>query len=105
MTTDRHIRVRVLRSDPAAMTGPFWQEYTVPFAPGHSVTNILWIINETQDGGLAYRVSCHRGICASCIMRVNGKVRLGCVTEVTDDLVLEPAFPKRVIKDLVVEQQ
>jgi succinate dehydrogenase/fumarate reductase-like Fe-S protein len=38
-------------------------------------------------------------------MRVNGKRVLGCTQEVTGDLKIEPAFPDRVIKDLVVEQR
>ena len=76
------------------------------FVPEDSVTNTLWRVNELHDGSLAYRVSCHRGICASCIMKVNGKTKLGCVTEVTGDLLLvEPAFPNKVVKDLVVEQE
>lgn len=97
------IRVRVLRSDPGAGRESFWQEYEVPYIPGRSVTGTLWLVNEIHDGGLAYRVSCHRGICASCIMRINGKQRLACVTEVTGDLELEPAMGT-VIKDLVIEQ-
>ena len=104
-THPERIRVRVLRSDPGIGQEPFWQEYDVPFVPGNSVTNVLWLVNELHDGSLAYRVSCHRGICASCIMRINGKVKLGCVTEVEGDLQLEPAFPKKVVKDLVVEQE
>jgi succinate dehydrogenase / fumarate reductase iron-sulfur subunit len=97
------IRVRVLRSDPAGGREPSWSEYETALVPGESVTGILWNINEQQAGSLAYRVSCHRGICASCIMKINGKQRLGCVTEVTGDLELAPAFGT-VIKDLVVEQ-
>jgi len=97
------VRVRVLRSDPGGGVEPYWHEYEVPLSPGISVTGLLWLVNEQLDGGLAYRVSCHRGICASCIMRINGKQRLGCVTEVTGDLDLEPALGT-VIKDLVVEQ-
>jgi succinate dehydrogenase / fumarate reductase iron-sulfur subunit len=100
---ERSVRVRVLRSDPLAGEEAFWQEYEVAFSPGQSVTGLLWQINEQQDGSLAYRVSCHRGICSSCIMRIDGKQRLGCVTEVTGDLELQPALGK-VIKDLVVEQ-
>jgi fumarate reductase (CoM/CoB) subunit B len=99
----RSIRVRVLRGDPGAGREPFWQEYEVPFSPGRSVTGALWLINELDDGGLAYRVSCHRGICASCIMRINGKQLLACVTEVKGDLELEPGIGT-VIKDLVIEQ-
>ena len=97
------IRVRVLRSDPAADGAAFWQEYEIVVPPGDSVTGALRQINEERDGSLAYRVSCHRGICASCIMRINGKQRLGCVTEVTGDLELQPALGN-VLKDLVVEQ-
>ena len=97
------IRVRVLRSQDDEEGVGFWQDYELPFEPGRSVTGTLWLINEQLDGSLAYRVSCHRGICASCIMRINGKQRLACVTEVTGDLELEPAFGS-VIKDLVIEQ-
>jgi succinate dehydrogenase/fumarate reductase-like Fe-S protein len=97
------LRVKVLRSDPHLGQEPFWQEYELPFTSGESVTGVLRQINEEQDGSLAYRVSCHRGICASCIMRIDGKQRLGCVTEVTGDLELRPAIGT-VIKDLVVEQ-
>ena len=103
MTSARQLGVRVLRSDPQAGIEPFWQEFAVPFEAGASVTGVLWSVNELCDGTLAYRVSCHRGICASCIMKINGKQRLACVTEVTGDLVLEPGFGK-VIRDLVIEQ-
>ena len=98
------IKVRVQRRE-SRSAEPHWQDYRLPYSPGRSVTGTLWAINDLLDGSLAYRVSCHRGICASCIMRINGKVLLGCVQEVTADLVLEPAFPDKVIKDLVVEQQ
>ena len=97
------VRVRVRRGDPGAGQDAFWQEYEVPFTPGQSVTGLLWMVNELADGSLAYRVSCHRGICASCIMRINGKQRLACVTEVVGDLEIEPGIGT-VIKDLVIEQ-
>jgi succinate dehydrogenase / fumarate reductase, iron-sulfur subunit len=97
------ISVRVLRFDPAEGGEPSWSEFETALVPGESVTGILWNINEREASGVAYRVSCHRGICASCIMKINGKQRLGCVTEVTGDLELAPAFGT-VIKDLVVEQ-
>lgn len=103
MSAPGHVHIRVLRTDPTSGDGSHWEEFDLPFLPGESVTGVLWSINELCDGTLAYRVSCHRGICASCIMKINGKQRLGCVTEVTGDLVLEPGFGK-VIKDLVIEQ-
>jgi succinate dehydrogenase / fumarate reductase, iron-sulfur subunit len=97
------VHIRVLRGDPAAGEAASWQEYEIDLPPGESVTGALRRIVEQRDGSLAYRVSCHRGICASCIMRINGKQRLGCVTEVTGDLELQPALGT-VLKDLVVEQ-
>ena len=103
MTAPQTIKVRIRRSDPGAGRESTWQEYELPFSPGRSVTGTLWLVNELLDGSLAYRVSCHRGICASCIMRINGKQRLACVTEVSGDLELEPGMGD-VIKDLVIEQ-
>ena len=103
MKTPGIVKLKVLRSVDDEEGVGFWQEYEVPFTPGRSVTGTLWLINELHDGSLAYRVSCHRGICASCIMRINGKQRLACVTEVTGDVELEPALGT-VIKDLVIEQ-
>ena len=106
MAEPGRIQVEVLRSCPAEGQGPHWARYAdVPIEPGMSVTNVLDRINQLMDGSLAYRVSCHRGICASCIMRVNGRPLLACSATVTGDLRLEPAFPDRVIKDLVVEQR
>jgi succinate dehydrogenase/fumarate reductase-like Fe-S protein len=106
MSEQRTITVEVLRASPLAGVESRWQRYgDVPIEDGMSVTNVLYRVNELFDGSLAYRVSCHRGICASCMMKVNGKRVLACSTVVEGDLKLEPAFPDRVIKDLVVEQQ
>lgn len=104
MTTARTLRVRVQRFDPTRDREPFERTYEVPFEEGLSVTNVLYRVNEIHGDAVAYRVSCRRGICASCLMRVNGHTELGCCTVVHDDLVLEPAFKDKVIKDLVVEQ-
>ena len=102
----RTITVEVLRSSPAEGREPCWERFAdVPLDEGMSVTNVLFRLNELSARGVAYRVSCHRGICASCIMRVNGKTRLGCSEVVDGDIKLEPAFPDKVVKDLVVEQR
>ena len=97
------IRVKVQRGDPQGGEAPHWEEFQVAVQPGESVTGALWALNAESGASVAYRVSCHRGICASCIMRINGKQRLGCVTEVSPDMEIGPALGT-VIKDLVVEQ-
>ena len=104
MSQPRTLRVRVQRFDPTRDREPFERTYEIPFEEGMSVTNVLYRVNEIHGDAVAYRVSCHRGICASCLMRVNGHPELGCCTVVRGDLVLEPAFKDKVIRDLVVEQ-
>jgi succinate dehydrogenase/fumarate reductase-like Fe-S protein len=98
------LRVTVRRFDPREDTAPRDETYELQVADTTSVTNVLYEINERYHAGIAYRVSCHRGICASCRMKVNGKARLGCCHPVTGgDLRLEPATAHSVIKDLVIE--
>lgn len=101
MQQARKIQVRVQRSNPALKGEPFYETYQVPLEDGMSVANVLSLINELFAAALAYRVSCRRGLCASCLMKVNGRTRLACCEAVTGDLTLEPAFPDRVAKDLV----
>jgi len=76
----------------------------VPVVQGMSVLNVLQFISENYDGGLAYYISCRRGNCAGCTIRVNGKSKLACSEMVTDDLILEPVSKDRVIKDLLIHQ-
>lgn len=104
MSQARILRVRIQRFDPVRDPEPYERTYEIPFEEGMSVTYVLYRVNEIHGDAVAYRVSCHRGLCASCLMRVNGHPELGCCTVVGGDLSLEPAFADKVIKDLVVEQ-
>ncbi len=104
MAQSKYIKVTVRCFDPEKGGEPYLREYEVPLEEGMSVTNALYRINEISGEAVAYRVSCHRGLCASCLMRVNGRVVLGCCVAVVGDIMVEPAFPNRVIKDLVIIQ-
>jgi succinate dehydrogenase/fumarate reductase-like Fe-S protein len=96
------VRVTVRRFDPAVRSEPYEETYELPVAATTSVTHLLYEINARYAAGIAYRVSCHRGICASCRFKINGKARLGCTYEVNGgELRIEPASPD-VIRDLVV---
>ena len=99
------VRVTVRRFDPAVDKQPYEQVYEVSVGATESVTNILYDINERHGAAIAYRVSCHRGICASCRMKINGKARLGCTYEVGggSDVRVEPPTTTGLIKDLVIE--
>ncbi len=96
------VRVTVQRYDPRTDPAPHDETYEVPVQDTTSVTNVLYEINARYHAGIAYRVSCHRGICASCRMKVNGRARLGCCHPVDPgEIRLEPPMGMEVIKDLV----
>ena len=46
-------------------------------------------------------ISCRRGICGGCVMKVNGKSKLACMEIVKGDIILEPINENRVIRDLL----
>ena len=102
MNTPKQIQVKILRTDPAEGRSHF-QTYSVPFAPGLSVTNVLQQIWEDLDPSLAFYVSCHSGKCRGCFVKANGKVRMACATLVEGDLEIKPWPKYEVIKDLVVD--
>jgi succinate dehydrogenase/fumarate reductase-like Fe-S protein len=95
------ITVNVRRYNPVEGKEVTYVTYEVPFEPGWSITNILNYINETFDGGLSHYVSCRRGICGECTVKVNGRPKLACMEMVTGDITLDPISEGRVIKDLI----
>ena len=96
------LRVTVQRYDPRHDAAPHDETYELTVDDTTSVTNVLYEINERYGAGIAYRVSCHRGICASCRMKVDGKARLACCHPVSGGEVrLEPPMGATVLKDLV----
>jgi len=100
----RTIEIRVFRFNPYVDREARYETYKVPYIEGSTVSNVLQYINEEHDGGLAHYLSCRRGICAECMVRVNGKTVLGCMEIVRGDITIEPVTPDRVIKDLVMSR-
>ncbi len=104
MNSGKIIKVRVSRFNPALdQKQPEFRTYEVPITEAVSVLNVLQYINEQYDGGLAFYVSCRRGLCAGCAVRVNGKPKLACTELVTGDLTIEPLSQHRVLKDLLLK--
>ena len=50
--------------------------------PTPTVLDALIEVREYQDGTLSLRCSCRSAICGSCAMRINGRARLACKTQV-----------------------
>lgn len=102
----KSIKTRVFRFDPDQDKKPFFQEYDVPWEPGMTAMDALDYIYQNVDGTLAYydHAACKLGICARCTGRVNGKPGLLCQVDVCDNMVIEPASNKHIVRDLVSER-
>ena len=97
------IKARIFRCNPGeGQRAGSYAVFDVPLREKMSVLNVLQYVNEHYDGGLAYYVSCRRGLCSGCGVRVNGKAKLACVELVSGDLTIEPLSEDRVVKDLLV---
>lgn len=101
----REIHIRAYRFDPANPGQAGFQSYTVLTAEPLSVMALMAEIHAI-DAGFACRTStCFKGQCGSCLVRVNGRDALGCVTMVQpgETVTLEPHSKYRVVRDLVVD--
>ena len=95
------MRVTLLRGP--GSDGETWEQtYDLPEMPGASISALLQYISRHIDGSVAYYLSCRRGLCAACVVRVNGKNEMACVTLASDGMVIEPTQQRLMIKDSVV---
>jgi succinate dehydrogenase/fumarate reductase-like Fe-S protein len=82
MTDDRVI-VHIERLNPAMESDSHWETFEVPYEQRHSVLTLLHYIYEHYDRELGYRpYTCGRGLCNSCQVSIDGKVRKGCAVPV-----------------------
>ncbi len=97
------VKLKVFRFDPDIDKEPRYDTYEVETSVGYSVLNALQYIVENIDPTLSFYVSCRIGVCLGCMVRINGKVLRSCSTMLTEDVTLEPADMKRVLKDLTMK--
>ncbi len=84
----------------------YWQSFEVPVKRGMTVLDALFYVRENLDPTLAFRASCRMGICGSCAVKINGKPRLACETQISKfkkEIKVEPIDNFKVIRDLVTE--
>jgi succinate dehydrogenase / fumarate reductase, iron-sulfur subunit len=99
------ISIQAFRFDPDRPAASGFQTYVVPTQEPLSVMALMTKIHE-MDASFACRTStCYKGQCGSCLIRVNGKDVLGCVTLIKpgEAVRLEPHSKYRVIRDVVVD--
>jgi succinate dehydrogenase / fumarate reductase iron-sulfur subunit len=103
----KELRLAVQRFDPSADREPRLVDYTVPFRHGMTVLEAVLDVKDYQDHSVGVRYSCRQASCGSCGMKINGRARLACYTQVeelgTDRVVVQPMDNFPVIRDLATD--
>lgn len=78
-----------------------YQEFEVVYEENKNVLQVLKEIFKEQDRTLGFRrYSCNRGVCGSCTMVINGKVKRACVTTMDKEMIIESFNKENIVKDL-----
>ena len=97
----------VQRFDPLRDAKPRMMEYAVPRREGMTVLDALLYARDYLDHSIALRFSCRQASCGSCGMKINGRPRLACYTQVAElggeRVVAQPMDNFVIIKDLVTD--
>lgn len=100
------IKAKVYRYDPDTDREPRFQDYEIPVDRQVTVHELLNIIHRDIDGTLAFRTfKCYKGMCSTCIVKLNGKSVRSCATpvKVGEEIKIEPVESGKVVRDLVVD--
>lgn len=68
-----------------------------------SVSSALQYLQRAVDPTLAFALSCRRGLCNVCAMRIDGQVVTACTTPLRDGMHIAPARHTLVLQDTIVE--
>ncbi len=102
-----YIKASVFRFNPDKDAKPYFSEYKVETGEEISVLALLSRIHDDIDPELSFRsYCCGLQMCQSCLMRINHKRKLACMTMVKpgEEIIIEPAsYPDSHIKDLVTK--
>ncbi|HUI24428.1 MAG TPA: succinate dehydrogenase iron-sulfur subunit [Nitrososphaerales archaeon] len=103
----RDLKLMVQRFDPFRDSEPKMMEYRIPQREGMTVLDALLYARDYLDHSIALRFSCRQASCGSCGMKINGRPRLACYTQVAElggeKVVAQPMDNFAIIKDLVTE--
>ena len=102
-----NVRLRVQRFDPLTDVKPRMVDYEIPKREGMTVLDALLYARDYLDHSIALRFSCRQASCGSCGMKINGRPRLACYTQVDElggeKVVAQPMDNFAIIKDLVTD--
>jgi len=80
-----------------------YKEYKIPYKDKMTVLSALNYVKENLDSSLAYYKSCRIGKCTGCLVEVNGKNKLACITLLKNRAKIGPVRKYRIIRDLIVD--
>ncbi|HYA55949.1 MAG TPA: succinate dehydrogenase/fumarate reductase iron-sulfur subunit [Nitrososphaerales archaeon] len=103
------VKLVVQRFDPFEDAKPRMKEYAIPRREGMTVLDALLYARDYLDHSIGVRFSCRQASCGSCGMKINGRPRLACYTQVAelggDKVVAQPMDNFAIIKDLVTDME
>jgi succinate dehydrogenase / fumarate reductase iron-sulfur subunit len=107
------IHIKIRRTDRPDESS-YWEEFRIPYNPGHNVVSALMVIREnpvTIDGSrvdpVLWESNCLEEVCGACTMVVNGKVRQACsalIDDLSQPITLEPMTKFPTVRDLMVDR-
>lgn len=97
----------IQRFDPSVEKSPHLERYQVPLRDGMTVLDALIYAKDRLDHGISLRFSCRMASCGSCGMKIDGRPRLACETQVGDlrsaTITVQPMDNFPIVRDLVVD--
>src|SRR5579863_5655608 len=101
------VRLIVQRFNPLNQQKPKDAEFAVPFRRGMTVLDAVLYARDYLDHSIGVRFSCRQASCGSCGMKINGKPRLACYTQVEElggkEVRVGPMDNFQIVKDLVTD--
>ncbi len=111
---DKTIHLKVRRK-PAPDKPSYWEEFHIPYRPGHNVVSALMVLRENPVNAQGQRVepvqwecNCMEEVCGACAMLINGRPMQACSTLVDglpQPIVLEPLSKFPCVRDLMVDRK
>ena len=94
---------------------PYWEEFKMPYAPGHNVVSTLMYLREhpiNTEGKkvqpVVWESNCMEEVCGACSMLINDVPRQACaalIDELEQPIVLQPLSKFPLVRDLMVDRQ
>lgn len=105
--TSSSVTLRVFRSNSANGNSYRYDTFDVPIQRWTTVLDALLYAKAYEDNSIAIRYSCRMASCGSCGMKINGRPRLACYTNVAElespVITCQPLTNFSLIRDLVTD--